>query len=227
MQQTQWQGRHAVAWVMGKGERRECGKWMAKPTCRVMQLHTRPSKSACSKWMARRRGREKGWRGRHAVAWSCLAKKKHWRGRESERERERERERKNGEAEMRSDETLARPTCGLMSHWPRGSCKKQAETLYLASVRKFETARNWWNSGCRNKKLFETIVCCSETNVGRRKLNKVYSIFLDAKQTWHVGGKSLCSKEKETETKVLSRSLFSGWKQTLYLLVSNKRFTPN
>ena len=166
------------SWARARGENAANG-WRGQHAESCSCIRGRARAHAANGWQGCYwRGREKGWRGRHAVAWSCLAKKKHWRGHIG-------RERENGEAEMRSDETLARPTCGLMSHWPRGSCKKQAETLYLASVRKFETARNWWNSGCRNKKLFETIACCSETNVGRRKLRFIpYSWMQNKLGTW-------------------------------------------
>ena len=43
--------------------------------------------------------------------------------------------------------------CNRLKASDGGADKKQAEMVCFASVRKFETARNWWNSSCRNEKL--------------------------------------------------------------------------
>jgi hypothetical protein len=43
--------------------------------------------------------------------------------------------------------------CNRLKAIDGGADKKQAETVCFAAVAKFETARNWWNSSCRNEKL--------------------------------------------------------------------------
>ena len=53
----------------GSWARRECGRWMARPTC--SRIRGRARAHAQNGWQGCYwRGREKGWRGRHAVAWS-------------------------------------------------------------------------------------------------------------------------------------------------------------